>query len=299
MKKILIAVLSIFLSTMSWANTKTDRVSRIAIVCAFQPEIPALRAALKNAKLHTINRTQFYTGKIGNKDVVLFLSGMSMVNAAMTTQMALDHFNVQSIVFSGIAGGVNPNLSIGDVSIPEQWGQYLESILARQVNGQFVAPAFLKTPYPNFGMMFPQNVQIANGSSAPEEKFWFKVDPHLMAQAQKILAQPKLERCTDDNQCLSHMPKVVFGGSGISGQSFMDNAELRQFAFNTFQANVVDMESAAIGHVAYVNQIPFIVFRSLSDLAGGGSGENEEKVFFQLAAKNSSQLVIQYVQALQ
>lgn len=299
MKTILIAVLSLFLSTISWAGPKADPVSRIAIVCAFQPEIPVLRAALKDAKLQTIHRTQFYTGKIGNKDVVLFLSGMSMVNASMTTQMALDHFNIKSIVFSGIAGGVNPSLSIGDVAVPDQWGQYLENILARQVNGQFVAPGFLKTPYPNFGMMFPQNVQIANGAQAPEEKFWFKVDDHLMAQAKKILVQPQLDRCTDQDHCLSHTPKVVFGGSGISGQSFMDNAELRQFAFNTFQANVVDMESAAIGHVAYVNQVPFIVFRSLSDLAGGGSGENEEEVFFKLAAKNSSKLVIQYVKALQ
>lgn len=78
----------------------------------------------------------------------------------------------------------------------------------------------------------------------------------------------------------------------------MDNAELRQYVHQTFNANVVDMESAAVGHVAYTNQVPFIVFRSLSDLAGGGAGENEEGTFFELAAKNSSKLVIQYVSAL-
>lgn len=298
MKKLLTFFLSLLISTIAFAQSKLDTTSRIAIICAFQPEIPELRAALKDAKLHTINRTEFYTGKIGDKDVVLFLSGMSMVNAAMTTQMALDHFNVKNIVFSGVAGGVNPNLNIGDISVPDQWGQYLESIMARQTNGKFVAPAFLKTPYPNFGMMFPQDVQIANGSQAPEEKFWFKVDPNLMAQAKEILAQPRLDRCTADNHCLSHTPKVAFGGNGVSGQSFMDNAELRQFVFNTFHANVVDMESAAIGHVAYVNDKPFIVFRALSDLAGGGAGENEESTFIQLAAKNSSQIVIQYVKAL-
>ncbi|WP_092749625.1 5'-methylthioadenosine/S-adenosylhomocysteine nucleosidase [Acinetobacter boissieri] len=298
MKRILTFFMACILCSSVFAH-KIDATSRTAIVCAFQPEIPELLAALKDSKQHIVNRTVFYTGKIGDKDVVLFLSGMSMVNAAMTTQMALDHFNVKNIVFSGIAGGVNPALSIGDVSVPDQWGQYLESIMAREVNGKFVAPGFLKTPYPNFGMIYPQDVQIANGTANPEEKFWFKVDANLLAQAKTILAKPALDRCTADKHCLSHNPKIIFGGNGVSGQSFMDNAALRQFASDTFKANVVDMESAAIGHVAYVNSVPFIVFRSVSDLAGGGAGENEEGTFFALAAKNSSQLVIQYVKALQ
>ena len=295
MKRIFTFLISCILSSYALAFDSTER---IAIVCAFQPEIPELKAALKNPKIETIGRTQFITGQIGNKNVVLFLSGMSMVNAAMTTQLALDHFNIKNIVFSGIAGGINPQLNIGDVSVPEQWGQYLESIMARQTNGKFVPPTFLSTPYPNFGMMFPQNVQIANGSQAPEQKFWFHVDPNLMAQAKQLLANTKLDRCTSTQHCLSHTPKVVFGGNGVSGQSFMDNAELRQYVHQTFNANVVDMESAAVGHVAYTNQVPFIVFRSLSDLAGGGAGENEEGTFFELAAKNSSKLVIQYVSAL-
>lgn len=294
MKKFFALCLSLLMSGYALAE-KVDLSSRIAIVCAFQPEIPELKAALKNPKSYTINRTEFITGQIGNKDVVLFLSGMSMVNASMTTQMALDHFNIKNIVFSGIAGGVNPDLSIGDVSVPDQWAEYLESIMAREKDGKFTAPAFLSTPYPNFGMIFPQNVQIANHGQKPEEKFWFHVDPNMMVQAKIILAKTPIDRCTSDQHCLTHTPKVVFGGNGVSGQSFMDNAALRQFVSNTFHANVVDMESAAIGHVAYVNNIPFIVFRSLSDLAGGGAGENEEGTFFQLAAKNSSKLVIQYV----
>lgn len=297
MKKILALICSLLCSGYALAH-KIDVAPRTAIVCAFQPEIPEIKAALKNAHVYTINRTQFITGKIGEKDVVLFLSGMSMVNASMTTQMALDHFNVKNIVFSGIAGGVNPQLNIGDVSVPDQWAEYLESVMAREKDGSFKVPAFLSTPYPNFGMMFPQNVQIANGDQKPEDKFWFHVDQNLMMQAKTILAKTDLDRCTSDQHCLSHTPKIVFGGNGVSGQSFMDNAKLRQYIFKNFNANVVDMESAAIGHVAYTNQVPFIVFRSLSDLAGGGAGENEEGTFFQLAAKNSSKLVIQYVSAL-
>ena len=291
-------ILMLFNSAV-FAAGSIDTTPRIAIICAFEPEIPELKKSLTHVQRHVIHRTEFITGNIGDKKVVLFLSGMSMVNAAMTTQMAADHFNLKSIVFSGIAGGVNPELNIGDVVVPTQWGQYLESIMAREKDGKLQPPTFFKTPYANFGMMFPQDVQIANAGKKPEEKFWFSVDQHLFQQAQKILNKTTLNACTPEKHCLTHSPKVVFGGNGVSGATFMDNALLRQFVFNTFQANVVDMESASIAHVAYVNHIPFIVFRSLSDLAGGGTGENEEGTFFSLAAQNSAQLVIRYVRELQ
>jgi adenosylhomocysteine nucleosidase len=51
------------------------------------------------------------------------------------------------------------------------------------------------------------------------------------------------------------------------------------------------MESAAVAHVAYANDVPFIAFRSLSDLAGGGEGENQMGTFFQIAADNAAAVV--------
>ena len=74
----------------------------------------------------------------------------------------------------------------------------------------------------------------------------------------------------------------------MSGPTFVDNAEYRTWVWQTFQADALDMETAAVAQVAYVNKIPFIAFRSLSDLAGGGPGQNEIDIFFQLAARNSA-----------
>ena len=90
----------------------------------------------------------------------------------------------------------------------------------------------------------------------------------------------------------------MVGGNGVSGQSFVDNAQFRQYAFETFKAQVLDMESAAVAMVAHANGVPFIAFRSLSDLAGGGPAENEMLTFMALAADNSAKVVISFLQKL-
>ncbi len=282
----------------AWAAETLDTTPRIAIMSAFAPEWVALQEVLTDRQDYTVNGTVFATGEIEGKPVVLFLTGVSMINAAMTSQLALDHFSIVSIVFSGIAGGVDPERHIGDVIVPAQWSQYLDVIMAREVDGAFVPPPFLEAPFPNFGMIFPQEVSIARDGAEPESKFWFAVDPDLLAVAEKVAAETKLEDCAAADQCLTTAPGIYVGGNGVSGAAFVDNAEFREYAFETFEARVLDMESAAVAHVAYANDVPFIAFRSLSDLAGGGEGENEMGTFMGLASANSAAVVTAFIAAL-
>ncbi|MFV0332740.1 MAG: 5'-methylthioadenosine/S-adenosylhomocysteine nucleosidase [Tropicimonas sp.] len=281
------------------AAEQLDETPRLAVVSAFEPEWGMLQEALVAPQRHELNGVTFVTGQLEGKDVVLFLSGVSMVNAAMTTQLALDHFNIGGIVFSGIAGGVDPDLHIGDVVVAAKWSQYLEGIFARETApGAFAIPPFLSSGFPNFGMMFTGPVDVASDrEGSPEEIYWFPVDPGMLETATAIAGGYELAACNAENACLSNAPKVVVGGNGVSGMTFLDNAAFRSFVFDTFQAQVVDMESAAVAHVAYANQVPFIAFRSLSDLAGGGGGENEMGTFFSLAASNSAALVTSFVAA--
>ena len=280
------------------AQSADDGISRIAVMSAFAPEWVALQAALEDRSDTVINGTTFATGSIEGKPVVLFLTGVSMVNAAMTSQLVIDHFDVDRIVFSGIAGGVDPSRHIGDVIVPSQWGQYQEMLFARDVDGTFTAPGFMSTPYPSFGMMFPQDVEVAREGSEPEGRFWFPADPGMLEIASAVASSISLEDCAPENACLTHAPTVTVGGNGVSGQTFVDNAEFREWAFETFDAEVLDMESAAVAHVAYANRVPFIAFRSLSDLAGGGEGENEMGTFMQLASNNSAAVVKAFLAAL-
>jgi len=273
------------------AAATLDSTPRTAVISAFEPEWTALQSMLVGRKEYLVHGTTFVTGTIEHQPVVLFKSGISMVNAAMTAQLVLDRFTIKAIAFSGIAGGVDPELEIGDVVVPEAWGEYLEAVFARETAGTYSVPGDAEKQFANFGMMFPQPVQIAKGAGQPEKRFWFPVDPQLLALARRTAGSVALQDCTAEHKCLLHKPKIVVGGHGVSGQAFVDNAAFRVWAHKTFDAKVLDMESAAVAQVAYANQTPFIAFRSLSDLAGGGAGANEMGTFFQLAADNSAAFV--------
>jgi adenosylhomocysteine nucleosidase len=281
------------------ARAAEDTTPRTAVISAFAPELVALEAATTHKRTLTLAGTVFTTGVLEGKPVVLFLSGMSMVNAAMTTQRALDRFHVTRIVFSGIAGGVDPGLDVGDVVAPDQWGQYLESVMAREdAPGHYAPPSGEPLTGAPFGMMYPKAVEVLRAPAAPETRQWFPTDPALIAVARKVAGGVALKRCTGAGLCLQKAPHVVVGGNGVSGQAFVDNAALRAWAYTTFSAKVLDMESAAVAQVALVNGTPFIAFRSLSDLAGGDPGANQAGTFFQLASDNSAAVVRAFVAAL-
>lgn len=294
--RVFLAVFALLLglAVPATAADRLDSVPRIAVISAFEPEWKALKASLGEPQSYQANGVEFVTGTLAGRKVVLLLCGISMVNAAMTTQLMLDRFDVTAIVVSGIAGGVDPALDVGDVVVAERWGQYLEAVFAREVDGKFQPPTFIKTPYPNYGMIFPIDVGARRSGAAPEKRFWFEADPGMLAAAGKIGAI-ELKRCTASDACLAHAPRLVVGGNGVSGQAFVDNAAFRRYAFETFKAKALDMESAAVAMAAYANVVPFIAFRSLSDLAGGGPGANQLGTFFQLASDNSAAVVQRFL----
>jgi adenosylhomocysteine nucleosidase len=295
----LVAVFAVLLtgSLGVYAQEKLDDTPRIAVMSAFAPELGVLLSETAVAETYSVNGVEFTTGELAGNDVVLFLSGVSMVNATMNTQLLLDHFNVTHVIFSGIAGGVNPELHIGDVIVAEQWAQYQDTFYARETeDGVFTPPPWFTPAFEAFGMMFPDTVNIRTADTPEgEEMFWFAVDADMLAAAAQVAEAVELTQCTADEVCLEHEPQIMVGGNGVSGPTFVDNAAYREYAFETFEANVLDMESAASATVAYANGVPFVAFRSLSDLAGGGPGENEIGTFFQVAADNSAAVVIEFL----
>ncbi|MBW8880614.1 MAG: 5'-methylthioadenosine/S-adenosylhomocysteine nucleosidase, partial [Asticcacaulis sp.] len=237
----------------------------------------------------------YVTGELEGKPVVVMESGVSMVNAAMNTQRLLDRYKVTRIVFSGIAGGIDPSLHIGDIVVADQWAQPMETLAARETPDGYRAPPWLwgMSQKPNFGMFFPRQIRIG-----AEDHDAFPADPALLAVARQVAAGVVLkDRAGGDGQ-LAHRPQVVVGGEGVSAPSFIDNAEYRDYLFTAFHARVTDMETAAVAQVAYANQVPFIAFRSVSDLAGGDTDINQMTTFMKLASENSAAVVIAFIKAL-
>jgi hypothetical protein len=97
---------------------------------------------------------------------------------------------------------------------------------------------------------------------------------------------------------LPYTPDVFFGGNGVSGPTFVDNAAYREYAYNEFLARCLDMETAAAAHIAYQNDVPFLFFRSLSDLAGADQDGNDMGVFFSVAAENAFAVTLAFIEAM-
>src|SRR5205085_11303100 len=94
-----------------------DPKPRTVVMSAFPPELTALAGRTEIERKASVNGVEITLGRLAGQDVALVLSGISVVNAAMTTQLVLDHLDARAVVFSGIAGGVSPDLRILDVVV--------------------------------------------------------------------------------------------------------------------------------------------------------------------------------------
>ncbi len=272
----------------------------VAVMASFPEELEAIEKMLlpADALLSSteINGISFKTADVAGKRCVFFLTGMSYVNAAASTQLALDHFNVQAVLFTGIAGGVNPAFQPGDVVIPAHWhhhgemGYFHEDVPG---SGKYNLPAWYTQKGPNYGMMFPEWVTVIRaGLPKFEQVASFPADEKLLAVAADAAA--KLAPLKADGRVC----KVSCGGEGASATVFCDNAAYRQWVFTTFKADCLDMESAPIAQVCWQNKTPCLIVRGLSDLAGGQAGANEEEIYLQAAADNSAKVLVAIIQQM-
>ena len=279
---------------------KLDDTPRIALVSAFDSELYAFRDEGNIERTEVVDGRTVYLGTLAGNNVLMTISGVSMVNASMAAATLVERFNVTHLVFSGIAGGVTPDLRIGDVAVPARWAEYQENYFGRQIGDGFVPPPWVTPIAPNFGMMIPNCPDVVLPGSPPDletRMCWFDTDPAMLQVAAEVAEDIELERCVDADHCLGETPVIRVGGNGVAGPTFVDNAAYRNYVWDVWQADSLDMESSAVAHVATAKNVPFIIFRSLSDLAGGGPGENEIGTFFQLAADNSAKVMLAFLSA--
>ncbi|CAB4288437.1 unnamed protein product [Prunus armeniaca] len=267
---------------------------------------------------------RFRIGRLEDESVIIVMTGLSMLNAGISTQLLLSLFKVKGVVHYGVAGNADPQLQIGDVTIPQFWAHTglwnwqrfgdgpgndlsLESFgdYTRKVghikfsdfnnktrNGKSV-PNLLNNVWYQPEEVFP----VHGTPEVRQHAFWVPVNPKFFAVA-KDLEDLKLGGCVNTT-CLPRAPTVVRVKRGISASVFVDNRAYREFLNSKFNATSIDMESAAVALVCHQQKKPFIVIRALSDLAGGGSSvSNEANIFASLAAQNAVDVVLRFISLL-
>jgi adenosylhomocysteine nucleosidase len=283
--------LGLFLIGSFWTHRGSSaEFDRIGIVSAFDPELMAIEQAIipKKAenKIEEVNGTRVRLVDLDGKHLYFFLSGMSMVNAALTTQMAVDHFQLDAIIFAGIAGAVDPALHPGDVVVPAYWIHQMESVWSNpdsNKSGSYVLPEFYRPKYGHFEMIFPNDVQVVRkGDAKLRQVHAFPADRYLLSCAESVANRVRLVDTKGEPR------SVYIGGNAMSGPVFLDNRDFREFAFRAWKVRLHEMEGTAIAQVGYVDRIPVLIVRGISDLAGGQHGQNSEETYTRLASRNAA-----------
>ena len=108
----------------------------------------------------------------------------------------------------------------------------------------------------------------------PKDTAYFSATPRLLTAAKQAMSTMPTQRVLGERDA-----ELFVGGNGITGSVFMDNREYRKWTRDVFNAEVTEMESAAIGQVCTVNDVDWIIVRAISDLAGGQEGVNVENKY--------------------
>lgn len=225
-------------------------MKKIGIIGAMELEVEALKSKLVDTKILTKAQMEFCEGELDGVHVVVVRSGVGKVNAALCVQILVDLFEVTHVINTGIAGSLNAELDIGDILISVDAIQHDFDVRI-------------------FG--------YALGELASMGVREFKADA--------AMAKLALETCAEVNPDIH--AKL---GRVVSGDQFICDAAVKEDLIREFQADCAEMEGAAIAHGAYLNNIPFVVVRAISDKADG-SAEMDYPTFEREAALHSAKLV--------
>ncbi len=206
-------------------------MTRIGIIGAMDSEVDNLLARMEEVTLHTVAGRQFAAGRLAGQEAVVVKSGIGKVAAAITAQLLIDRFGVDTLLNTGMAGGLDARLEVGDLVVATAALQH-----------DFDLTAFGHAP----GYLYGED------DCHPT---LFTADPALVETALEVATQ-----------VLPAESKAITG-LVASGDIFVDDSTLKRWLITVFGAAAAEMEGAAIAQVAEANGVPFLILRTVSDLA--------------------------------
>lgn len=222
------------------------KYSKIGIIGAMREEVDGLIEMIDDKKCTEIAGLNFYEGHLHKVDVVVVECGIAKVNAAMCAQILISEFKVEAIINTGVAGGLLDTMKVGDVVISSDAIQYdVDASKAGDPRG--VIPRLKKS-------IFSADEYLSSlAYSTYIEKGGFK-------KGYINYTDEKLDQADREKHS-------VYMGRVVTGDIFVADSDYKKMLRNEFGGYCCEMEGGAIAHVAYLNEIPFVVIRAISDNA--------------------------------
>ena len=227
-----------------------EQVKKIGIIGAMEVEVETLKKDMEVGWVVKKAGMEFHEGVLNGMPVVVVRSGICKVNAAVCTQILIDDFGVDGIINTGVGGSLNAEINIGDIVISTD-------VVHHDVNAV------------EFGYALGQIPQMKVFSFSADETF-----------AEKAKAA-----CNRVNPDIT-----VWRGRICSGDQFVSSQEQKDQIIKAFHGWCTEMEGAGIAQVAYLNDVPFIIVRAISDKADN-SAYVDYATFEKKAAEHSVRLV--------
>lgn len=256
----------------------------IAIIGALEKEVRQIYAAAEKGTVADEAGLRIVGGEYHGFEIVATTAGMGTVNAAAAAQHLISAHGANAIIFSGIAGGLNPALHIGDVVIGEHL-RYLDTDTALIAES---APGLEEFSSSDFLVELAEQTLRAHGF----------VDAAL-SEGDAATARAEADATLFRRNNTDSEPQRFLRGTIATGDRFVSGAEAKAAAIAATQGDCVEMEGAAIAHVAAKNGIDCLVLRAISDNCDESYDALSSREFdLEEYAKSASSLVLSIVRRL-
>ena len=211
----------------------------LALMGAMEEEVTLLRDEMTITDQAVHAGISVFRGTFQGVPMALAQCGIGKVNATICTQMLIDLYRPDNLVFSGVAGGLLPNMRVGDLVIASHLIQYDMDLTA-------------------FGRRHGE---------VPGQDRMVESDPGLV--------QKTTDAFDKAFENVDNAPNLMLG-TVVSGDRFISDVKTLRWLQREFAALATEMEGAAVGYTCHLNGLPFVVVRGLSDTAGESASADFE-----------------------
>lgn len=224
----------------------------LGIIGAMDTEVAKLKELMTEVTVTKKASMEFYQGNLNGAAAVVVRAGIGKVNAACCTQTLIDQFPVSCVINTGIAGSLQAKIDIGDIVLSTDAVEHDMDVAA---------------------------LGYQPGKIPDMEVSAFAADERL-----RQVAKESCEKVNPDIH--------VYEGRVVTGDQFISSKEKKAWLTDTFDGCCAEMEGAAIAHAAYLNQIPFLIVRAISDKADD-SAQMDYPTFEAKAIEHSVRLIVE------